>query len=114
MSFVLRAIERCGWLLPGAGFYGVALRADPSPPAPLPQTARERGDARTGLPCAWRVLREATVRGTNPRLQSAQADFVMFQPRFQPPEAGSAMPHGQGLVNSSTCTDIGARVRNGT
>ena len=26
--------------------YGVALRADPSPPAPLPQTARERGDAR--------------------------------------------------------------------
>jgi hypothetical protein len=29
-----------------AELYGVALRADPSPPAPLPQTARERGDAR--------------------------------------------------------------------
>src|SRR5687768_14540409 len=35
-----------GWVSPGRANprNGVALRADPSPPAPLPQTARERGD----------------------------------------------------------------------
>src|SRR5687768_8229214 len=105
------------------------------PPAPLPQTARERGDARGGLRRAWRVPREATTRGPTfrprqnqlpfipsptrgrggalsdvagggpadadrrrsraaiRRPQSAKADFVIFQPRFQPPRGSRPPKH---------------------
>jgi hypothetical protein len=44
-SFVRRAAARKRLTGMQGEFYGVALRVDPSPPAPLPQTARERGDA---------------------------------------------------------------------
>ena len=86
---------------------GVALRADPSPPGPFPQTARERGDAtrrlraRRRLPEGARrryIIRYPSTRARDrrtslrllgagrsaprPRPQSAQADFAFSQRRI--------------------------------
>jgi hypothetical protein len=47
------------------------------------------GPAERGVPCtgasATEKAPEQAAIGINPRVQSAKADFVMFQPRFQPP-----------------------------
>ena len=54
------------------------VRGHPSPPAPLPN----RGERGTRAAAAVRTAGRRAAEGS--RSQSAKADFVWFQPGFQP------------------------------